>query len=362
MSQIKHPDRKIRLGIVGATGYVGMELVRFLHSHPNFEITALCSKSFAGKPFSEIYPAFKGLVDLDLIDIDPNRLAQICDVVVTALPHGVSASIVSDLLDRGLRVLDHSADFRFNELGTYETAYKVEHPHPELLSEAVYGLPELYRSELAQARLVANPGCYPTCAILALSPLISDHLIESQGIIVDAASGITGAGRRSDAAYTVAEMGQNYKPYGVIGHRHTPEMREKLSMLTDEAVRITFTPHLLPIGHGMLATIYARPNFTRQASGQAFDTAKLVSLYKEYYKDEAFVRVLDEGSLPQTSAVCGSNFCDLAPVYDADSQLIKIFSAIDNLGKGACAQAVQALNIMFGLAETSGLTGAPLAI
>lgn len=344
MTEIKQD--KIRVGIIGATGYVGMELARLLYRHPYFEITALCSRSSNGTAFSSLYPAFKGLIDIELSPIDPKQLAETCDVAITALPHGVSAQIVPQLLAEGLKVLDHSGDFRFKDVETYERAYNLEHPRPDLLKEAVYGLPELYREELKQTRLISNPGCYPTCTVLALAPLAEEYSLD--GIIVDAVSGTTGAGRKQDALYTVAEMGQNFKPYGVSGHRHIPEMEEKLSMLGKNQARIIFTPHLLPVGRGMMASIYVPVE-------ENFYIEVMQAKYEAYYQGEPFVRVLPQGQLPQMSSVVGSNFCDIGLAYDKTNHLLKIFSTIDNLGKGACSQAVQALNLMCGFDETAGL-------
>lgn len=360
MGQNRTNSQAIRVGIIGATGYVGMELVRLLLQHPFFRLTALCSRSYAGQGFAEIYPAFRGQPLPVLSDINPSELAEQCDVVITALPHGVSATIVADLLERGLNVLDHSADFRFKDRAAYEAAYQLDHPHPELLSKAVYGLPEQFRKELKGAELIANPGCYPTCTFLGLAPLLAADRIRTDNIIVDAASGTTGAGRKAEAAYTVAEMGQNYKPYGVVGHRHAPEMVEKLSLLSRTPVGLTFTPHLLPIGRGMLATIYVKPSDS--AGSAPLQSADLVDLYRTYYENEPFVRVLPVGQLPQIAAVVGSNFCDVTAVFDPALNIIKVFSAIDNLGKGACAQAVQALNLMYDLPETAGLMNTPFAI
>lgn len=347
----------IRLGIVGATGYVGMELCRLLVRHPVFRLTALCSQSYAGRHFSEIFPAFRGRLDTVLTAPDPGQLAEACDAVITALPHGVSAQMVPKLLALGLTVLDHSGDFRFRSVRTYEQAYRLSHPAPALSEHAVYGLPELHRAAIRTARLIANPGCYPTCAVLAAAPLIENGLADlREPVIVDAVSGTSGAGRRTDAAYGVAEMGQNFKPYGVTGHRHTPEMAEQLNALRPDpaagSVALTFTPHLLPIGRGMLATLYVRPTAEGRAMARS---GELGACYLSRYRREPFVRILPAGSLPDVASVAGSNTCDIAWAYDADCDRLKVFAAIDNLGKGACSQAIQALNIRFGLAETAGL-------
>jgi len=341
-------DNKVRIGIIGATGYVGAELVRVLSRHKGFEISSLVSQSYAGKAFSEIYPAFRGLADMKCSPLDISAVADSCDVVVTALPHGVSSEVVPVLLDKGLRVLDHSGDFRYKNIGTYEKAYKLKHPVPELLSEAVYGLPELFRDQIAGARLVANPGCYPTCSILALMPLLKRGTIDPSSIIVSAASGITGAGRKADIAYNFCETSENFKAYSVTGHRHTSEIEEVLSMQTGTEIVLTFTPHLAPMMRGMLATIYADIY-----SGAGL--AEIRAAYDDDYKNEFFVRFLPEGVIPETRNVSNSNFADISVFFDERTGRATILSAIDNLGKGASLQAVQALNIMFGFDESEGL-------
>ena len=237
-------ENKTRIGIVGATGYVGMELVRLLSGHRHLALTTLVSQSYAGKSFADVYPSFAHLTDQKLRELDVDQLAQDCDIVITALPHGVSASVVPELLSRGVRVVDHSGDFRYRDVAIYEKAYKLTHPHPELLAEAVYGLPELYRSEIANARLVANPGCYPTCSLLGLMPLLKAGFIRTEGIIIDATSGISGAGRKADLGYSFCEAESSYKAYGVVGHRHTSEIEQEAGFLAGqrEPLALTFTP------------------------------------------------------------------------------------------------------------------------
>ena len=339
-----------RIGVVGATGYVGAELLRILAGHRFFEVTHLVSKSYAGKRLSDVYPAFRSVNDLVLHELDADMLAEHCDLVVTALPHGVSSVHVPELLDRGLKVLDHSGDFRYRDLAVYEKAYKLQHPRPDLLAEAVYGLPEIYREQLRETRLTANPGCYPTCSILALMPLLRAGLILTDGIIIDAVSGVTGAGRKADLAFSFCEVDDSFKAYGVIGHRHTSEIEQECALLAglETPPAITFTPHLAPIRRGMLATIYADllPGST---------LAEVRSLYEQAYADEPFVRLLTDGQTPETRHVAYTNFIELALFHDARTGKLKILSAIDNLGKGAAAQAVQALNLMAGISETEGL-------
>ena len=348
-------NEQTRIGIIGATGYVGVELVRILSTHPGFRLAVLNSKSFTGKRFSDIYPAFRSIVDLELTEPDADTLAAECDIVVTALPHGVSAETIPGLLDRGLRVLDHSGDFRFRDVKVYEAAYGLTHPRPDLAATAAYGLPELYRDQIRGARLVANPGCYPTCSILPLAPLLAAGLIESDGLIIDAVSGVSGAGRKADLAYSFCETESTFRPYGVVGHRHTPEIEQELGRKAGAPVIVSFTPHLAPMKRGMLATIYAHP---RVGVTQA-DVERCLA---DAYAAEPFVRLLTGGALPDTRNTAGTNFIDIACRLDNRSGWLKLFSALDNLGKGAAAQAVQALNLMAGLPETAGLLNAGMSI
>ena len=346
-------DPKTRIGIVGATGYVGMELVRLLAVHRGLEMTTLVSQSYAGKSFADVYPAFRRLTELKLSELDLDQLAADCDIVVTALPHGVSSTVVPELLDRGVRVLDHSGDFRYKDVEVYERAYKLEHPRPDLLAEAVYGLPELYREAIAGARLVANPGCYPTCSLLGLAPLLKAGLVYTGGLVIDATSGVSGAGRKADLTYSFCETESSFKPYGAVGHRHTSEIEQEAALLSGqtEPLALTFTPHLAPMKRGMLATIYADLM-------PSVDPQGLHELYERFYSHDYFVRVLPAGQLPETRHVAYTNFCDLAVTADKRTGKVKVFSAIDNLGKGAAAQALQALNLMAGLDEREGLIAA----
>ena len=348
----KHMDssNKIIVSIIGSTGYVGAELVRGFASHPYFELAHLIGRSFAGQKYSDVYPEFRGVCDITIEDLDPEDVAKDSDLVITALPHGVSSKTVPVLL----KVIDHSGDFRYKDLSTYEKSYKLEHPHPELLAEAVYGLPEFYRDQLKTTKLTANPGCYPTCSLIALAPFLKDHLIEEDSIIIDAVSGVSGAGRKADLAYAFCELDEAFKPYGAVGHRHTSEIAEQCSILAGKgsgALKVTFTPHLAPFKRGMLATIYVKPS----KSLEDVTSAKINEIYNEFYKDETFVRVLPAGVLPDVKAVSYSNYIDVNGVYDEDTGIIKLFSAQDNLGKGAALQAVQAANVMFGLPEETGL-------
>ena len=349
-------SNKIKVSIIGATGYVGAELVRGFSAHPYAKLIHLTSKSFAGKAFSEIYPVFRGVCDIVLEEGDYVQIAKDSDLVITALPHGVSSKTVPVLLENGARVIDHSGDFRYKVLATYEKSYKLEHPHPELLEEAVYGLPEFYRNELKSARLVANPGCYPTCSLIALAPFLTKGLIKADSIIIDAISGVSGAGRKADLVYAFCETDEAFKPYGAVGHRHTTEIAEQCGFLSQrsgaEVVKnVTFTPHLAPFKRGMLASIYAKP------SGLFKDVSseKINEVYQEFYNNETFVRVLNNKELPDVKSVYGSNYIDVNGLYDPETDMIKLFSAQDNLGKGAALQAIQAANCMFGLPEDTGL-------
>jgi N-acetyl-gamma-glutamyl-phosphate reductase len=349
--------KKNRLGIIGATGYVGMELVRLAVLHGQLDLTVLVSQSYVGRRFSDIYPAFRGLVDLELSELSVDELTEKCDLIVTALPHGVSAKIVPQLLERGLKVLDHSGDFRYRNANIYEEAYKLTHPNPELLEQAVYGLPEIYRNQLKYTQLAANPGCYPTCSILGLLPLLRGGLIQTEGIIIDAYSGISGAGRKADLSFSFCEAQDSIKPYGVVGHRHTSEIEQETGLLVGSAkpLTISFTPHLAPFKRGMLATIYARlqDNTTVEQIEQA---------YTDAYAKEKFIRMLPTGQMPETRNVAYTNFADIAWAVDQRTGLVKIMSAIDNLGKGASGQALQSINIMLGLPEETGLLAAGGAI
>lgn len=338
-----------KIAVIGATGYVGTEIIRLLTQHPNVEISAVVSKNFSGQSFSEVYPNLKNLFEMTLMDTKLDILCQKSDIFITALPHDASRNIIPELIKRGKRVIDHSAAFRFKDKNVYETWYKTTHGMDELLSKAVYGLPEIYRQKIASAILVANPGCYPTCTILAIAPLIKNRLVHLSNIVVDAASGVSGAGRKSALAYSFCEIDENYKAYGVANHRHTPEIEQELTALADTGVLISFTPHLIPIKRGMMCTSYL------SLKDNTWTQESLYELYREYYKDEFFVRVLEPGTLPETKNVAGSNFIDISVNFDKRTNKAIVISALDNLGKGAASQAIQCLNIMLGLNETTGL-------
>lgn len=337
-----------KIGIVGATGYVGMEIVRLLANRRDVALTTVVSNTFAGKPYSAVYPSLRGVFDMPCDALDADVIADKADFFILALPHGVSGDLVPRLLAGGKKVIDHSADFRFRDMDTYTATYKVPHPAPELLGEAVYGLPELYRAQLRDARLVGDPGCYPTCTILGIAPLLRERLVSTKGITVCAASGISGAGRKADLPYAFCESDESFKAYGVAGHRHTPEMEQELSLLAGEPVVLSFVPHLVPMKRGMLATIHL--DLLGNTSAEA-----LHDLYVNTYADEPFVRVLPLGQFPETRFVSGSNFVDIGLQVDKRTNRVIVVSALDNLGKGSSSQAIQAMNLMCGLPETAGL-------
>lgn len=343
----------LNIAIVGASGYTGLELIRILHCHPEVAVTCLTSEQSAGKRISDVFPTLRGRCDLVLENLEPVRVAEKADIIFTALPHKAAMEVVPTFLKLGKQVIDLSADYRLSDPEVYGAWYE-PHLNPANLKKAVYGLPEIRRSKIKGAKLVANPGCYPTSIILALAPLLKKGLIHPHSIIADSASGVTGAGRSAKVDSLYCEVNEGYKAYGVGGvHRHTPEIEQELSLLAGEKLMITFTPHLVPMDRGILSTVYAAPQ-------KATDTGKLVKLYQEFYEGEPFVRVLPQGCLPSTAFVRGSNFCDIAPVVDARTGRIIVVSAIDNLVKGASGQAVQNMNIVCGLPETMGLEGLAL--
>lgn len=340
----------IKTAILGATGYAGIELVRILSNHPEASIEILGSKSFAGKPISEVYQNFSHVLETECTEVDLDAAAK-CDIAFTALPHGASKEVIPTLLDKGLKVIDLSGDYRYDDVKVYEEWYGEKHSSPELLKESVYGLPELHRDKIKGARLIGNPGCYTTTSILGAAPLLAAKIGETKNIIIDAKSGVTGAGRTSALPYTFCECTENSKAYKVATHRHTSEIEQELSNIAGEPIMLSFTPHLIPQKRGILATIYV--NLNRPSSSE-----ELTEIYKEYYKNEFFVRVKEAGELPETKHVAGSNFVDIGVVYDKRLQRAVVVSALDNIVKGAAGQAVQNMNILFGLDEKTGLKNA----
>ena len=340
--------KPIRAIVVGGTGYTGAELVRLLLGHPSLELGSVVGHTTAGQPVADVLPSLRGIVDGTVEPLDPDAIAAQADVVLCALPHAASAEAVGALRDRGLRVLDLSADFRFEDLTVYEAWYG-KHPVPARAPEAVYGLVELHRDAIRTADLIAVPGCYPTAATLALAPLVKEGLIATEGIAVDAKSGVSGAGRGLSPSTHFPEAAEGVRAYKAAAHRHGPEIEQELSRLAGSEVRITFVPHLLPMTRGILATCYARPS-----SGQV-DAAACTRAARALYAGSPSVLVLDEGAHPDTLWVRGSNRVHLSYVYDDRAQTIIAMSAIDNLVKGAAGQAIQCVNVRYGFEEGAGL-------
>jgi len=337
----------LKVGIYGASGYTGQELLRLLIGHPDTDVVAITSRKFRDTPVSEVYPAFAGTTDLRFVDSSPQQLVSSCDVVFLALPHGKAMPVVPAFVAAGVKVVDLSADFRLRDVSVYEAWY-VKHTAPDLLKNAVYGLPELYRDEVKEADLVANPGCYPTSIILGLAPLLEDGCIDLSSIIADSKSGVSGAGRDLQLGSLFCEANEGFKAYKVGSHRHTPEIEQELGRIAKKDLAISFTPHLVPVNRGILSTIYA--NLNKKVSG-----TEIADIYRKFYAGEKFVRVCPAGSLPNISSVRGSNFCDIGCIVDGRTGRVVIVSAIDNLVKGASGQAVQNMNLMCGLPEDAGL-------
>ncbi len=341
-------SKPIRATIVGGTGYTGAELVRLVLAHPSLELASIVGNTSAGKSVAEVLPSLRGIVDGDVQPLDPDAIAEQADVAFCALPHAASANAVGALRQRGQKVFDLSADFRFEDLSVYEAWYG-KHPVPERVSEAVYGLVELHRDELRGADLVAVPGCYPTAATLALAPLVKNGLILTEGIAVDAKSGVSGAGRGVSSATHFPETGEGVRAYKAGAHRHGPEIEQELSRLAGAPIQIAFVPHLIPMTRGILATCYAQPVGSNLTAAQCIEAAR------ELYQGSPSVQVLDEGQHPDTLWVRGSNRVHLGYAQDRRGGTIIAMSAIDNLVKGASGQAIQCLNVRFGLDEGSGL-------
>lgn len=335
----------IQVGIVGATGYTGVELLRLLAGHPQVQLKTITSRSEKGMPVAELYPNLRGHVGLAFVEPDLDELGA-CDVVFFATPHGVAQSMMSALMKYPVRVVDLSADFRIRDVPLWEKWYGLPHGAPEWVSEAVYGLPETHRAAIAKAKLVAAPGCYPTSVQLGFLPLLEVGLVDTQHLIANSASGVSGAGRQAKIDNLFSEMGESFKAYGVAGHRHLPEIEQGLAAIAQQSVRLTFVPHLLPVTRGIHSTLYA----TLKNTG-----VDLQQLFEQRYRNEPFVDVLPAGTLPQTRTVKGTNRCQLAVVRPQQRDTVVVLSAIDNLTKGAAGQAVQCMNIMCGFPETQGL-------
>ena len=343
----------IKVGIIGATGYAGSELVRILLGHKDVEIKWYGSRSYIDKKYASIYQNFFQLVDANCMDYNMEVLADQVDVIFTATPQGLCASLVNEEILSKVKIIDLSADFRIKDVKVYEEWYKLEHKSPQFIEEAVYGLCEINREDVKKARLVANPGCYTTCSILTCYPLVKEGIIDPNTIIVDAKSGTSGAGRGAKVDNLLCEVNENMKAYGVATHRHTPEIEEQLGYACGEKITINFTPHLVPMNRGILATAYASLK-----KDVTYEEVK--AIYDKYYADEKFVRVLEKDVCPQTKWVEGSNYVDVNFKIDPRTNRIIMMGAIDNLVKGAAGQAVQNMNLMFGLKESEGLELVPM--
>ncbi|MFZ5452682.1 MAG: N-acetyl-gamma-glutamyl-phosphate reductase [Thermodesulfobacteriota bacterium] len=343
---------KIKVAVIGASGYAGLELVRLLVRHPGCELVALGSLEYPGQPVARIFPALAGKIQLSFSDAPAAELAAQAEVVFTAVPHQAAMGMIPGLLEKGCKVVDFSADFRFRDAAVYEKWYQA-HTAPELLKEAVYGLPEIHGPKIPGARLVGNPGCYPTGVILGLAPLVQARLVHLNSLIADCASGVSGAGRQGNLATAFSEVHDTFRAYKVADHRHNPEMEQELSLLARDRVRLTFSPHLVPMNRGILGTLYAT------LVDDPMTEAELFERYREFYQGQPFVRLMAPGTLPHTGQVRGSNYCDLGFRVDRERGRVIIISAIDNLTKGAAGQAVHNFNLMMGFPETMGLETPP---
>jgi len=341
---MKGRGRMVRIAVAGATGYTALELIRILLRNPEVQITAATTRKDGETPIGTIHPSLTGRLELNCADLSVAQITDRADFAFCCLPHAASAAVISDLLDVGVRVVDLSADYRLNDAEVYKQWYGVKHPDPGRLGSTVYGLPELFRDRIADQNLIANPGCYTSTSILALAPLISRGLIEPTGIIIDAKSGVSGAGRAPKQNTLFAECNDSISAYGVGGHRHQPEIEQVLSEVSEQNVDVVFTPHLIPMDRGILATIYARPS--TEAS-----EAELMSVLRDFYAQEPFVHVVDH--LPATKDVTGTNYCHIT--LRRTKEFVTVLAVLDNLIKGAAGVAVQNFNLMAGFPETTGL-------
>lgn len=343
----------VKIGIIGSTGYAGAELVRLLMNHPEAEIIWYGSRSYVDSRYADVYGNFFEIVEDSCLDDDMDTLAERADVIFTATPQGFCAPKVTESLLARTKLIDLSADFRIKDPVRYEEWYGIHHASPQFLEEAVYGLPERHRKEIAAARLVANPGCFPTCSVLTVAPLIDAGLIDPNSVIIDAKSGTTGAGRGAKLQNLYCEVNESVKPYGVTIHRHTPEIEDQLSEAAGHPVIVQFTPHLIPMNRGILVTAYAPLR-------EGVSEEDVCAAYEKAYKDEPFVRVLPSDRVPETRWVYGSNYADVGFRIDKRTHRIIMMGAIDNIGKGAAGQAVQNMNILFGIPERTGLSSVPM--
>jgi N-acetyl-gamma-glutamyl-phosphate reductase len=346
-------NAKLNIAIVGSSGYTGGELYRILLHHPRAIVTVVTSEKSAGKPLTDIFPHLTGLTDLICEPLDPERIAKKADFIFLALPHVTAQEAAFRFRKLGKKVVDLSADYRLLDPASYEKWYEHCHQYPELLKSAAYGLPELHREKIKRASLIANPGCYPTSAILGLAPLLKKGSVDLQSIIIDSKSGVSGAGRSPSLAHLYPEVNEGLMAYHIGTHRHTPEIEQELSGLAGRQVTVSFTPHLIPMNRGILTTIYA-------GFSQETNAAQLHALYQEFYQQEPFVRLLPAGRFPNVRNVRGSNFCDIGVYADPRTGRAVVVTAIDNLVKGASGQAIQNMNLAMGFEETEGLKFAGL--
>jgi N-acetyl-gamma-glutamyl-phosphate reductase len=335
----------IKVGIIGGTGYTGVELLRLLSAHPQVELKVITSRAEAGRAVADLFPNLRGHTELAFVEPNPTYFDE-CDLVFFATPNGVAMKQVSELLQQGVRIIDLAADFRIKDQQTWEHWYGMSHACPEQLEKAVYGLPELHREAIKSASLVANPGCYPTAVLLGFIPLIENGLVDIDHLIADAKSGVSGAGRSATVGMLMGEVGESFKAYAIPGHRHHPEISQTLNQLAGNSVQLTFVPHLIPMIRGIEATLYGRLKVAEP---------DLQALYESRYRDEPFVDVLPQGSHPETRSVRSSNHCRIAVHRPLEADVVVVSSVIDNLVKGAAGQAVQNMNLMFGFDENSGL-------
>ncbi len=343
--------QEFNVAILGASGYTGGELIRILVNHPNVKISYITAEKHAGKKVSEVFPHLKGILDLKLEKLDPKKVPDDIDIVFAALPHGASAEVIREIYKRKIKIIDLGADFRLNE-GNYRQWYG-DHPCSDILEDAVYGISELKRDQIAESNLIANPGCYPTASILPLAPLLKENIVDENSIIIDSKSGVSGAGRSPSLDLHFCEVSEGFKAYKVAEHRHSPEIEQHLSEYSKKDVNIIFTPHLIPIDRGIFSTIYVKTD-------KEYTTSELLQKLKDFYKNSHFIRIYDEGQFPNISYIRGSNFCDIGIKSIPEKKSAVIVSVIDNLVKGAAGQAVQNMNIMTDLPETTGLNLNPV--
>ncbi|WP_462364347.1 N-acetyl-gamma-glutamyl-phosphate reductase [Roseburia inulinivorans] len=348
----------VKVGIIGATGYAGNELVRLLMGHKDVEIMWYGSRSYIDKKYAEVYQNMFEIVEDTCLDDNMEELASKVDVIFTATPQGFLAGVLTEEILSRVKIIDLSADFRIKDVKTYEKWYKIEHKSPQFIEEAVYGLCEINRDKVKGARLIANPGCYTTCSILTAYPLVKEGLIDPDTLIIDAKSGTSGAGRGAKLPNLFCEVNENMKAYGVTNHRHTPEIEEQLGYAAGKEIMVNFTPHLVPMNRGILATEYAALN--KKADGTLPTYGEVKAIYDKYYKNEKFVRVLEKDVCPETKWVEGSNYVDVNFKIDERTGRIVMMGALDNLVKGAAGQAVQNMNLLFGFDEAEGLNLVPM--